>query len=133
MKLVEEISLPNGLVAEIWDQSREIAADTTKVTLLVRIKLTLKKEYFSNPGQLRITQRIFGPDIYYELKKERTFVSNTEVGHVFKGFPGGIQEGCPSLSLEGKISGGIRPVKISGYSEASLQIRPAHGEGELNI
>jgi len=86
MKLVEEISLPNGLVAEIWDQSREIAADTTKVTLLVRIKLTLKKEYFSNPGQLRITQRIVGPDIYYELKKERTFVSNTEVGHVFKGF-----------------------------------------------
>jgi len=86
MKLVEEIPLPNGLVAEIWDQSRAISADTTKVTLLVRIRLTLKKEYFSNPGQLRITQRIFGPDIYYELKKERTFVSSTEAGHVFRGF-----------------------------------------------
>jgi hypothetical protein len=86
MKLVEEISLPNGLVAEVWDQSRAIAADTTKVTLLVRIRLTLKEEYFSNPEQMRITQKIFGPDIYYELKKERTFVSSTEAWHVFKVF-----------------------------------------------
>jgi hypothetical protein len=86
MKLVEEISLPNGLTAEIWDQSRAIAADTTKVALLVRIRLTLKEEYFSNPEQLRITQRVFGPDICYELKKERTFVSKTEAWHVFKSF-----------------------------------------------
>jgi len=86
MKLVEEIALPNGLVAEVWDQSRIIAADTTKVTLLVRIRLTLKEEFFSNPEQLRITQKVFGPDICYELKKERTFVSNTEAWHVFKTF-----------------------------------------------
>jgi hypothetical protein len=86
MKLVEEIALPNGLVAEVWDQSRAIAADTTKVTLLVRIRLALKEEYFSNPEQLRVTQKVFGPDIYYELKKERTFVSNAEAWHVFKTF-----------------------------------------------
>lgn len=86
MKLVEEIALPNGLVAEVWDQSRTIAADTTKVTLLVRIRLTLKEEFFSSPEQLRITQKVFGPDIFYELKKERTFVSNTEAWHVFKTF-----------------------------------------------
>jgi len=86
MKLVEEIALPNGLVAEVWDQSRAIAADTTKVTLLVRIKLTLKEEYFSRPEQLMITKKIFGPDVYYELKKERTFVPNEEVQQVFNAF-----------------------------------------------
>jgi hypothetical protein len=86
MKLVEEISLPNGLVAEVWDKSRAIAADTTKVTLLVRVKVTLKAEYFSNAEQLETTKKIFGPDVYYELTKERTFVSDSEVWHVFRTF-----------------------------------------------
>jgi hypothetical protein len=86
MKLVEEIPLPNGLVAEVWDQSRAISADTTKVALLVKIKVTLKPEYFPMPAQFKLTNRILGPDIYYELKKERSFVANQEVWNAFKGF-----------------------------------------------
>lgn len=101
MKLVEEVALPNGLVAEVWDQSRAIAADTTKVTLVVRIRLALKEEYFSNPEQFRITRNVFGPDVYYELKKERTFVSNMEARHVFNTFLDEFKrDALPYLSRE---------------------------------
>ncbi|MBP9021078.1 MAG: hypothetical protein KBG01_06070 [Syntrophobacterales bacterium] len=86
MKMVEEIPLPNGLVAEVWDRSRAIAADTTKVALLVRVKVTFKEEYFSNEEQLRLATKVFGPDVYYELKKERTFVPNRDVGRAFQSF-----------------------------------------------
>ena len=34
MQLFEHIPLPNGLVAEIYDLSRPIAADTTKVEMV---------------------------------------------------------------------------------------------------
>jgi hypothetical protein len=101
MKLVEAIPLPNGLVAEVWDQSRAIAADTTKVTLLVRIKVTLKPEYFSSTGQFRMTVKTLGPDIFYELKKERTFVSNAEALHVFRVFLDELKrDTLPYLSKE---------------------------------
>ncbi len=109
MKLVEEISLSNGLVAEIWDQSRAIAADTTKVALLVRVKVTLRPEYFSNPEQFRITARVFGTDIHYELKKERTFVSNAEAWHVFKVFLDEVRrDALPYLSKDKFPSGFAR-------------------------
>ncbi len=86
MKLIEQIPLPNGLVAEVWNRSRAIAADTTKVVLLVKVKITLKQEYFSDPAQFKITKEIFGADLYYELKKERTFVPNAETDRVLAGF-----------------------------------------------
>ncbi len=101
MKLVEEIPLPNGLTAEVWDKSRAIAADTTKVTLLVRVRVSLKAEYFSNAEQLRLATKIFGPDVYYELTKERTFVPNSEVWHVFRTFLDEFKrDALPYLSKE---------------------------------
>lgn len=101
MKLVEEISLSNGLIAEIWDQSRAIAADTTKVTLLVRVKVTLRPEYFSKGEQFQITARVFGTDIYYELKKEKTFVANAEARNVFHVFLDEVRrDALPYLSKD---------------------------------
>ena len=86
MRLVEEIQMTNGLVAEIWDQSRTIAVDTTKVTLLVRIKVILRPDFFPDPEQFRITTEVFGPEVSYEFKKERTFVPKAETWYVFKIF-----------------------------------------------
>ena len=74
MTLLEEIRLPNGLVAEIWDGSRLIAADTTTVVLVVKIPVALKEEYFENPADCRKTARVFGSPLVYEYRNERTFV-----------------------------------------------------------
>jgi hypothetical protein len=74
MTLLEEISLPNGLVAEIWDDSRMIAADTTTVVVVVKIPVVLKEEYFEDPAACRKTARVFGSPLVYEYRNERTFV-----------------------------------------------------------
>ena len=52
MTLLEEIRLPNGLVAEIWDGSRLIAADTTTVVLVVKIPVDPEGGVFRGSGSL---------------------------------------------------------------------------------
>jgi hypothetical protein len=84
MELVEKISMPNGLTAEVWDKSSVIAADTTKVELLIRIRVELKQSYFTKPDHYELVRKIMGPEIFFEYKRERTFVRNKEKDVVFK-------------------------------------------------
>jgi hypothetical protein len=86
MILLEEIRLPNGLVAEIWDGSRLIAADTTTVVLVVKIPVVLKEEYFEDPAACRKTARVFGTPLVYEYRNERTFMSVGEREALFNEF-----------------------------------------------
>ena len=86
MTLLEEIRLPNGLVAEIWDGSRLIAADTTTVLLVVKIPVALKEEYFEDPAAWRKTARVFGTPLVYEYRNERTFMSVGEREALFNEF-----------------------------------------------
>jgi hypothetical protein len=86
MTLLEEIRLPNGLVAEIWDGSRLIAADTTTVLLVVKIPVALKEDYFEDPAACRKTARVFGSPLVYEYRNERTFMSVGEREALFNEF-----------------------------------------------
>lgn len=83
MNLVKEETLPNGLIMRIWDGSRTIASDTTKVELLVTIPVAVMKEYFSDSGQFQKVVEVFGPEIVYEYTKERTFVRTPDSRKVF--------------------------------------------------
>jgi len=83
-QLVEEITLPNGLVMNIWDASRVIAADTTSVILLVTIKMELKPDYFLEADHYKLTTAVFGQEMLYEYRKERTFVKNDGTESVFR-------------------------------------------------
>ena len=84
MTLVEEIPLTNGLTAEVWDNSRPIAQDTTKVELLVQVRIELKPSYFIKPEHFEIVRKIMGQEVIFEYKNERTFVNNKEKESVFQ-------------------------------------------------
>jgi hypothetical protein len=84
MILVEEIPMPNGLIVEIWDKSVSIAADTTKVALLIRIRVELLPSYFTKPDHHELVRKIMGPEIFFEYKKERAFVRDKEKDVVFQ-------------------------------------------------
>jgi hypothetical protein len=86
MNLFEEIRLPNGLAAEVWDGSRMIAADTTTVVLVVKIPVDLKQEYFEDAAACRKTAEIFGSPLVYEYRNERTFVPAGEREALFNEF-----------------------------------------------
>jgi hypothetical protein len=86
MTLFEEITLPNGLVAEIWDGSRLIAADTASVVVVVKIPVVPKEEYFEDPAACRKTAKVFGSPLVYEYRNERAFVPAGEREALFREF-----------------------------------------------
>jgi hypothetical protein len=83
MKPYERIFLPNGLEAEVYDLSRPIAPDTTKVEMVIKVRVALRPEYFAAPAHFEQTRRIFGPEIFYEYRTGQSFVSNEEKDAVF--------------------------------------------------
>ncbi|MCD6487285.1 MAG: hypothetical protein J7K35_08165 [Syntrophobacterales bacterium] len=83
MNLVEKIDLPNNLVLQVWDKSRAIASDTTKIELRIVIDVEVKEEYFSDPEHFKQVVTVFGQEISYEYAKERTFVSASDSKRVF--------------------------------------------------
>lgn len=86
MRLVEVIALPNGLEARVEDLSRTIAADTASVVLVVRVSVAVKREYFEEAADCEKTKRIFGPEIVFEYRNERTFVPVGEREVLFEEF-----------------------------------------------
>jgi hypothetical protein len=46
-RLIEKITLPNGLSLEIWDTSRRMAGDRWLVSLLAKVEIAVLPEYFS--------------------------------------------------------------------------------------
>ena len=84
MILVEEIPMPNDLIVEIWDKSVSIAADTTKVALLIRIRVELRPSYFIKADHYELVRKIMGPEIFFEQKRERAFVRDKEKDVVFQ-------------------------------------------------
>jgi len=86
MKLVEQISLPNQLTAEICDQSRPVAQDTVKVVFIARVKVEVKEEYFDRREHYEMTRKMFGPEVLFEYMNKRSFVPVQDQEKVFREF-----------------------------------------------
>jgi hypothetical protein len=78
MNLIEEINLPNGLKLNIFDLSREIAADTMNVEIVFKCAVDLQKSFFLNDSDYLQVKNIFGDQLAYEYKKERAFTRKKE-------------------------------------------------------
>jgi len=75
MKLIEEITLANGLKLNIFDLSRPVASDTVKVEISVQTTIALKESYFPDSQDYHQAKRIFGDHLSYEYKKKISFVA----------------------------------------------------------
>lgn len=84
MKLYEHIPLSNGLAVEVHDLSRQIAADTVRVEMMIRIPVTLHPDDFAEPSQFEQTRAVFGKEIVFERRLERSFVTNDQKNDVFR-------------------------------------------------
>jgi hypothetical protein len=78
MSLIEKIVLPNDLVVEVWDRSRTIAAATTRVELLIKMKLDLTPSCFDNIEQFEMIKAALGTSIFYEHRLEKPFVKHED-------------------------------------------------------
>jgi len=79
MLLIEQINLPNGLKLNIFDLSREIAADTVKVEIAFKSDIELKESFFASIADYLKVKDIFGDQLAYEYKAQRTFVAKKNI------------------------------------------------------
>ncbi|PKN69309.1 MAG: hypothetical protein CVU54_11260 [Deltaproteobacteria bacterium HGW-Deltaproteobacteria-12] len=84
MKLMEEILLPNGLKLNIFDRTQEIAAETVKVEIAVKMDIGLKESFFATAIDYRQVKNIFGDNLVYEYKVERAYIQK-ESGAAVRG------------------------------------------------
>jgi hypothetical protein len=82
MKLIEEIKLANGLKLKIFDLSRRVATDTTKVEISFQTKIPLKKSYFTDTQDYTQVKNIMGDVLTYEHKRVRSFVYDKDLDSV---------------------------------------------------
>lgn len=130
MELCERTALENGLVLEIWDESRKIAADTVKVALAARIKVEVKKEYFTSPEQYQTVLKVFGPEILFEQKKERTFVDLAEKEAVFGSLLSEFKESALKYLSSPKFPSGFVISKLADIQRNPYKYR--NQAGHLN-
>jgi hypothetical protein len=79
MRLIETIPLENGLEVEVRDNSRPIAADTTKVELLFRVTVPLNPGDWSCPAHYETVRKVFGDAPRFEYRVGRSFVRSAAV------------------------------------------------------
>ena len=83
-RLVESITLENGLVLEIWDYSRRLAGDRWLVGMLAQITVEAPKEAFSRQDLYEVFLEEEEGKVYYRYRKERTFVDERERETLFE-------------------------------------------------
>lgn len=84
MKLYEQIPMPNGLTAEVYDLSREIAAGTARVEMIISIRVALRRDDFAEPLHFDQTRAVFGEEIVFEHRMGQSFVRNDQKDEVFR-------------------------------------------------
>ena len=85
-RLIEKITLPNGLILEIWDKSHLMAGDRWLVSLLARVEITISPEYFStlDDGEKAYQDLVaaHGNSVVFTQEKVRHFVDERETKDV---------------------------------------------------
>lgn len=88
-KLIEKITLPNGLILELWDKSSPMAGGRWLVSLLARVEVPVLPEYFSalDDGEQAYQDLLaaYGDPLVFTQEKVRHFVDERETKDVLTG------------------------------------------------
>jgi len=84
-RLIEKVELGNGLVLEIWDESRKLVGDRWVVTMMARIEIPIHEGNFQGSKcLLEKTLNLLGDRIFYIQRKTRNFIPEKDVQEVFR-------------------------------------------------
>ena len=87
--LIETISLPNGLILELWNKSRPMAGDRWLISLLAKIEIPVLPEYFStlDNGEEAYRELLaaYGDPLVFTQEKTRHFVDEKDTKDVLAG------------------------------------------------
>ena len=87
-KLIETIKLKNRMQLDIFDCSRKLAGDRWLIKLVARMKIPVSELLFQNISHSGETineiKNALGEKVFFEQKRERIFIDETEKETVFK-------------------------------------------------
>ena len=87
--LIETITLPNGLILELWDKSRPIAGDRWLISLLAKVEVPVLPEYFSTLENSEQAYSdllaAYGDPLIFTQEKNRHFVDEKDTNDVLAG------------------------------------------------
>ena len=85
-RLIEKVILPNGLILELWDNSRLLVGDRWLVSLLAKVEIPVLPEYFStlDDGERAYRDLVdaHGDLLVFTQEKVRLFVDEGETKEV---------------------------------------------------
>jgi hypothetical protein len=85
-KLIETITLPNGLILELWDKSRPMAGDRWLIALLAKVEVPVLPEYFSTLNNSEQAYRdllaAYTDPLVFTQEKTRHFVDEKNIDDV---------------------------------------------------
>lgn len=88
-KLIEKVTLPNGLILELWDNSRLMAGDRWLVSLMAKVEVPVLPEYFStlDHGEQAYRDLVdaHGNPLVFSQEKVRHFVDGSETEETITG------------------------------------------------
>jgi hypothetical protein len=88
-KLVDKISLENGLVLEIHDRSKRVAGDRWLVSFLACLNVPVSRDYFQDQDAGDISFHAIlnavGKEVTYSYEKTRNFIGEDEKDEIFNG------------------------------------------------
>lgn len=89
-RLIEKVTLPNGLILELWDNSRRMAGDRWLVSLMAKVEVPVLPEYFSalDHGEQAYRDLVDanGDPLVFTQEKIRHFVDGSETQETITGF-----------------------------------------------
>ncbi len=120
-KMIEEITLSNGLTVQFYDYSRRVAGDRWLVGLLVRIPIKVEKEDFSGFEDGEELYKSFlethGDKIAFELQKERNFIDEREKDEAFSTLLSTLKEHALSYMGHKDFARGFKKRKIEEFMQ----------------
>lgn len=120
-KMIEEITLPNGLNVQFYDYSRRVAGDRWLVGLLVRIPIKVEREDFSTFENGEELYKGFlekhGDEIAFELQKERNFIDEREKDEIFSTLLSTLKKHALSYMGHKDFAKGFKKRKIEEFKQ----------------
>ena len=88
-RLIETITLPNGLILELWGKSSPMAGDRWLISLLAKMEVPVLPEYFSTLDKGEQAYRdllaAYGDPVIFTQEKNRHFVDEKDTNDVLAG------------------------------------------------
>ena len=88
-KLLDIVSLKNGLTLEFYDASKPVAGDRWLVSMVARVEVEVKPEYLmaldATDALLNDIRAVVGDNTAYRHEKVRHFIAETEKDEVLEG------------------------------------------------